>query len=365
MMILVLIIATVVCFLGLLDVPRKLCVEVPNPLSKEITASINGFFIIIVFLSHVRQYVDPSNYTSLDTPFIRFMVFFGQLCVTTFLFYSGYGAMESIRRKPGYIHSFPLRRILPFMIDVAIAIAVYSALKYFRGGDLSVQQTILALVGWASVGNSNWYIFSILCMWLATYLSFKVFSSERLQPIGIAGVFLLTALYSKVMIHEGVGTRFYNTIYCYPAGMVLSYCIGKASSWNYRERLKGYSIVLELIALCALMALFYKAHRLSHSSITFYNIQSIIMVLGISLVCSRMRYTSSILNWIGANLFYFYIYQRVPMVVLQKSLADNSPVYLLACIVVLLPLCLLMMRVHALVKRFLFEEDARNAPRAA
>ena len=66
-------------------------------LSKAYTQPIKGFFVIIVFLSHVRTYAVFTSKTDLLT--ISFLDALGQLMVALFLFYSGYGIYEAIKSK--------------------------------------------------------------------------------------------------------------------------------------------------------------------------------------------------------------------------------------------------------------------------
>lgn len=79
-------------------------------LSKEYTQAIKGIFVIIVFLSHVRTYVDFNG--AGDIFVIQILNYFGQLMVALFLFYSGYGIYESIKyRGQKYIDLLPKNRI--------------------------------------------------------------------------------------------------------------------------------------------------------------------------------------------------------------------------------------------------------------
>ena len=66
-----------------------------NYMSADNTRIINGLFVIIVFFSHFMSYVNTSNI--LDTSMIQIISLIGQLMVTTFLFYSGYGIYEKIK----------------------------------------------------------------------------------------------------------------------------------------------------------------------------------------------------------------------------------------------------------------------------
>ena len=70
-------------------------------LNKKNTTIVNGLFIVIVFFSHFRQYITVS--TSTDIYFYKVIDWIGQLMVTTFFFFSGYGIYESIKNKKDYI----------------------------------------------------------------------------------------------------------------------------------------------------------------------------------------------------------------------------------------------------------------------
>lgn len=72
---------------------------------------IKGIFILLVFMSHFVQYVELDGIW--DLPYFQIRRYLGQLIVVPFLFYSGYGIAESIRKKgSGYINRMPVSRIL-------------------------------------------------------------------------------------------------------------------------------------------------------------------------------------------------------------------------------------------------------------
>ena len=229
-MTLVLGLAVALFALGLLGVPKALSMDADDFMAPAITSCVNGLFISIVFLSHAKDYVPEEAFGPLDEGCLKVVSYLGQLMVTTFLFYSGFGAMESIKHKPGYIKAFPARRILPFLLDVWIALAVYLVLLPIRGGQTNVETVLLAMVGWKSLGNSNWYIFAILPTRAATYLAFRVFPDEKQRPLGVALVTVLSLLYAWVLRHDEIGSHFYKTIVCYPAGMALSLVVERVRS---------------------------------------------------------------------------------------------------------------------------------------
>ena len=64
--------------------------------SVEKSTALKGVFVMLVFFQHFRTYITPE-----ETDFVAVGVseFLGQLIVVPFLFYSGFGVMESIRAK--------------------------------------------------------------------------------------------------------------------------------------------------------------------------------------------------------------------------------------------------------------------------
>lgn len=103
-------------------------------MSVNMTNSIKGVFLCMVFLSHIWGYTDFSH-PYLDGSYQRFIRGrLGQCIVTMFLFYSGYGVMESVKRKGEmYIRAFPAQRILKVLLQFEGAIALFWLYRYVTG----------------------------------------------------------------------------------------------------------------------------------------------------------------------------------------------------------------------------------------
>lgn len=146
-------------------------------LDKIQTDAIKGIFIYFVFIRHILQYVDKAGYVvSSMGDKILFCVngAVGQLIVVMFLFYSGYGIAESFKRKGGgYIKSFPRNRIFATHINFDIAILFFLLIDLYFEKEITVLQLAFSLIGWDSIGNSNWYIFDILICYIITYIVFE------------------------------------------------------------------------------------------------------------------------------------------------------------------------------------------------
>ena len=65
-------------------------------MTRERTCMINGFFIWVVFMSHMSGY--KPEFSGYDAKIIKMLGLMGQCCVATFFFYSGYGIMNGLCR---------------------------------------------------------------------------------------------------------------------------------------------------------------------------------------------------------------------------------------------------------------------------
>lgn len=147
-------------------------------ISKEQCNCIKGFFIVVVFCRHIAPYLVDAGYDFSifgDSLFRHIDGRIGQLLVAMFLFYSGYGVMESIKKKGNiYVDDIPKRRLLQTLANFDVAIVLFLIVDLCLGIHYDTKDVWLSFIGWKSIGNSNWYIFVILCCYLSTYITFKV-----------------------------------------------------------------------------------------------------------------------------------------------------------------------------------------------
>lgn len=299
-------------------------------LKKEHTDAIKGLFILIVFYSHIIPYLETAgvSFSPLaDTPSNLFIKKLGQLMVVMFLFYSGYGVMESIRIKgDSYIKSIPTRRVLSTLVNYDIAVIAFLCMNLLLGIHYSVGQYALSLIAWDSVGQSNWYIFAIVCCYASTFISFSLFKKQ--QYAFASNVFLLLIYF--IVMHEFKETWWYNIILSYPAGMAVSI---------YKKQLFSVLESHYVISITVLLLLFIPLFH--YRSITpVYLAAAIIFAFLIFAVSYKMVINNRFLSWCGKNLFQLYVYQRIPMIALSTlfpSFVRLHPyIYVACCLIVTL-----------------------------
>lgn len=279
-------------------------------LSFDTTNSVKGIFILLVFVSHVVPYIVNAGYVSdgvMGDLFWKIHSRVGQWIVAMFLFYSGYGIMESIKKKgAGYVASIPKKRILTVLFNFDVAVFAYILVALFLGNEIPISKCLLSFVGWESLGNSNWYIFVIMLAYLITYVSFVCFKNKRISSYTVCFLLFLAMLVLSVF----KGTYWYDTILCFGAGLLYSQHKDVADSFARKHYVLSLTIVL--IACILLYNLPFWLRGLC------YNMFCIAFCLLIVLLTMKFRINSKWLKWFGKNLFPLYIYQRVPMILLSS-----------------------------------------------
>ena len=169
-------------------------------LDREQTMAVNGIFVMLVFLRHFKEYIVCGAY---DRTFWTVDGYLEQLIVTTFLFYSGYGILVSLKTKEGYLQKFP-KRILKIWLQFVIVVCLFLLLNLFVGKEYSISTILLSFAAWESVGNSNWYILAILVLYILSY-----FGGMLTKKNGLKTAIFVTAgccCYVVVLILCGKGS---------------------------------------------------------------------------------------------------------------------------------------------------------------
>jgi hypothetical protein len=303
-----------VCLLGIWGIrPRRDDAH----LSKEQTGAINGFFVLLVFLRHTVDYINLGPWDGL---FKTVNTQLDQLIVVPFLFYSGYGIMRSIRAKGhSYVAGIPWNRFFKVWYHFAAAVALYLVLGLFMGKNYGFVRIALSFTGWDSIGNSNWYIFATLCMYLFTWLSFTLFRKNH--TLAVTSLVVLSVGYILVL-RQWKGIWWYDTALVYPAGALYGL---------YKEPIEGFlrkKRFLPLLATAFCGAVFVLCFVLQDSLIAREGMAVFfaLTVLGGTML---FRLGNPVLTFLGKYTFEIYILQRIPMIILQKYFS-NQYIYLAA-----------------------------------
>ena len=289
-------------------------------LDKQQTNTIKGLFILLVFISHSLIEIKSSGFSSanvLDVTGMWFRSELGQLVVVMFLFYSGYGVMESISQKgKDYVDRFPRHRLLQTLLNFDVAVACFFFLNLALDIPMSFKQVGLSLIGWESIGNSNWYVFVILICYLSTWIASKVFSNN-ISRIALGTTILIIVGEIALSYLKHGQPRWYNTMLCYPLGAL--YSVNKDFIIPFSKK-----YYIPILGVLLSLFLFLHLQRFIPSLRGFsYNAKAIAFALLVVHLSMKVKLRNGFYQWAGAALFPIYIYQRIPMIAV-KEIAGNS-----------------------------------------
>ena len=278
--------------------------------SPKNTNTINAIFSILIFLSHAVTYVKLDGI--LDAPYFEFRSFLGQLVVVTYLFFSGFGIMESIKKKgTPYVKAMPVNRFFKLWYHFAIVVLLYTVVSVgFAGKRYSILHWLLSFTGLKAIGNSNWYLFVTFALYIIVILSFLIF--KKSQKIALASVCILSVGFVLLEKEMGLGSRYYNTLLCFPLGMLFSMLK------PYIDKVFMKNDILWFIGFSASVVLFAYFSQNRDNRLLYYILFTFFALAVIVMFMMKVNISNSVLDWFGQHIFSFFILQRIPMILLRE-----------------------------------------------
>lgn len=287
--------------------------------SPKNTNTINAIFSILIFLSHAVTYTKCQGV--LDGPYFDFREFAGQLVVITYLFFSGYGIMESIKKKgTDYVKKMPFHRFFKLWYHFAIVLGLFAIVSIgVRGLSYTPEHILLSFTGLKSLGNSNWYMFATFMMYILVIVSFLIFRKRK--ALGVSCVVILTVAYMIIGQKTGLQKVFYNTICCFPAGMVFSL----VKPYIDKILMKNDLVWFTAFSVGVLGFGYFSQNR--NQRFLYYELFVLFGVAVIVMFMMKVNIKSSILDWFGQHIFSFFILQRIPMILLRHFGFAKEPYF--------------------------------------
>jgi len=289
------------------------------PLSLNETLIIRGVCALIIILSHLRQYSSFDN--QFDQSLIRILDIIGQFSVAPFLFFSGYGVSESIKKDKTYPLLMPVNRILRILLDFDLMLIPFFILSFIGREPYSIQTYFLSLIGLSSIGNSSWFLFAILVMYFLTFLCFAPWPSKKGPWVRTGLLCCLVLAYVLVMKKLGYDSWWFDTALCYPLGFLIA-----LSKDLVAKRINKSWIKKSLFAL-TLMTFFgiYILPSILNKTNLYFDIGG--QLLGCLFIVSTLllfKLKSRSLTFIGKASLEIFVLQRIPMIIFSSYLKISN-----------------------------------------
>ncbi len=286
--------------------------------SPKNTATANAVFSILIFLRHAIAYLEIGN-GALDTSYTTIDRFLSQTVVVTYLFYSGYGIMESIKKKGhSYIKRMPVDRFFKLWYHFAIIMVLFIIVSFISNRTYSLEHYLLSFTGYTSIGNSNWYMFVTFALYIIVFIAFMIFRKSKI--LSVALVFILTFAFVIFEINVlDLPVRFYDTIFCFPLGMLFSMLK------PYIDKIVMKNDIIWLVAILGTFVVCMYGSQNRSENVLYRILFMCTAPVVITLLMMKLQVRSSVLDWFGNHIFSFFMLQRIPMLHLQHFNLDNEP----------------------------------------
>ena len=126
----------------------------------------------------------------------------------------------SFKQKTNYTQGFFKRRILKTLLHFDLIVAVFIIVQLLLQKVFPFCNYLLCWVGWESVGNSNWFIFDILILYIIARTAMHC--QTEFGQGGICITFLLTACFWLFLRKTGKESWWVDTLAAFPLGMLIS-----------------------------------------------------------------------------------------------------------------------------------------------
>ena len=307
-------------------------------ISRDNTAWVKGIFVILILFSHGKSYIELGGVY--DDPYTMMQNHLNQMVVAMFLFYSGYGIMEQIKKREfAYIKSIPMKRFPNLLLNYDIAVILFVFVNWYLGTQVTLKKFLLSLVAWDAIGNSAWYIFVILALYVITFVAFfpiKWVKKPWFKVVSLLAVTALSVALVYALMVVGKHKVWYNTLILYVFGMWYSFFKAKL------EKLLMKNDFLYFLILGIVFTVYVLSFRKRWDGIEIYTVWALCFTTIAVMFTMKVQIKSRVLDWFGNHVFSIYILQRIPMMIFisMPFFQYHKYLFLIASYVAVIPLAL-------------------------
>ena len=315
------------------------------------------FLSYLIQLSHSIQYFNTQGLC--DDLYMSFRWHISQAVVVTFFFYSGYGMFHKYKNNGlDYVKRIPSQKIIKLYANMLIPVLLYISIDIFICGNKYTFLDVFELfIGYKCIRSySNWYLFNIVVLYILFTFSFLAINriKKKFYKDIIACVILfllsITLVYIEIKIKQP--SWFYNTLVFYSVGV----WYGLLHTFVERVVMKSYLIWISI--LCVSFLIYYVSYIKRSNGIEWYTLWEMSFLIIILLVNMKVLVYSRVLEYMGKNILYIYLLQRIPMILFQHFgiAMNNRYFFVILSFVVTLLLVEIIRRINEIIMSRVFNK---------
>jgi len=270
------------------------------------TNCIKGIFVWLIVFCHKTSYGKKKYGYSKITNNL------GQKVVSMFFFYSSFGISESIKKKGiFYVKTLKNKAIIFFLKTQIIILMFLLANIFILKKKVTLQRYLLSICFKSSLGNSNWFAFTIITFYFYSYFSFYLTKNNIF--LGIIIISLLCFVHTKIVFIYYYPKKVYtvDTILCFVIGFYFS--VMKI----YLDKIIMKNDIFYFGILSGTILSLYESSKIRN--LFFKSLKNAIFAIIVVLISMKIKFKNEFLKFLNAHSYSIYLLQRLVMMIIYEK----------------------------------------------
>ena len=277
------------------------------------TNCIKGIFVWLIIFCHKTNYGNKKNYL-----YLKITGNLGQKVVSMFFFYSSYGICESIKKKGViYVKTLKNKAIILFLKSQIIILMFLLTNIIILKKKITLQRYILSVIFKQSLGNSNWFAFTIIIFYVYSYFSFRFTRNNII--LGIIIINIICLLHIKYVFTHYYPKQVYaiDTILCFVIGFYYS---------KLKIHLDKIIMKNDIFYFCMLSLTIFSFYESSKiKTLYFLLLENALFAILIVFISMKIKLKNDFLKFLNFHSYSIYLLQRLVMrIIYEKKIFINS-----------------------------------------
>ena len=241
--------------------------------------------------------------------------YFQQNIVSLFLFYSGYGILESFKKKGNkYIKSLPIKSVI-ILIKSEFILFIFLCNNIILGIKTTLINYLQAIIFRASIGNSYWFSFAIIILYIHAYFAFFLIKKQNYIFIGLI---LITII---CLLHIYFVFRFYHPKQMISVDTIICFVLGFYYSFIkfYIDKIIMKSDIIYFGVISILIFKYYKIYINNPKSIYNISLKNGLFTLSLIFISMKIRIKNNFLFLLNSHSYSIYFIQRIVMIYIYRK----------------------------------------------
>ena len=269
------------------------------------TQPIKGIFVWFIILSHYKSYYKTNN----NYLYRKILNCFGQKMVSLFLFYSGFGIYESIKNKGSYYAKSLIKKSFIIFIKSQIIIFLFMVCNLLIGKKYCIKTYFFSIIFYKSIGNSNWFAFTIIIFYLYSFISFSYIKYKQFYFVGI---FMISII---CIFHMYFIYNYYYPKLIYSVDNTFCFIIGFYYSLlkNYIDKILLKNDIFYFTFIFFFILIYYYFYVYHIKNVFIFSMINMLFCLIAIFISMKIRFNNEFLNLLNSHSYSIYLLQRLVM----------------------------------------------------